>query len=663
MIHKSLLFAIVCLLSISNLRAQNDSIQQLDEIVLKAPILKQSVSILPMSVSVKSSEEKLLESPQVSLKEQLGSVPGLFVQNQYNYNQDLRISIRGFGARSSFGIRGIKLIVDGIPETTPDGQGQIDNIPVSLMRTIEVIRGPSASLYGNAAGGVIYLNTLDALKDKVELKVLSGGYGLQIQQLNVGINHSNTSGILSVNHTKSQGYRDHSSFEQYVVNAKINKSLFDNSQLVWLLNYTNSPLAQDAGGVDESRMNQGRTLANPSNVSFDSREKIAHFKTGISVSSQVLGGTLSSLAYASNRVFEGFLPFKNGGVTSFNRAYYGLANSYKKSFQALSLATGWQYDKQTDHRYRYVNELGIKGDELSNQKDTYANFGVYALGGYRMEQLNLRAGIRFDRIHMSNDVAQDDKNYQVFNPSLGASYALNSSTRIFSHYSTSFETPTLSELSTNPNNLIGFNGNLKPIEARNFELGFKGNRPHFFYEWVVFNSQTTNELLAYEIETYPGRDFYKNVGATSRKGVELAVKHQFAHWTVDYSYTFSDFKLKEQAQSDIENKMLPGIPKHHLYYAITYRKEHFPTLKFEGDYWNEMFANDRNTVKIGDQFYANFSAHYPITIKNFKINTLVGIHNIFNNRYYDNIRLNAFGGRYYEPAPQRNGYLGVQISW
>ena len=174
-------------LSIENIRAQNTSQTStitLEEVSLSASKFDTPRSVLPFSLSVINLKDVQALHQQLSLQEYLGAVPGLFSLNANNYAQDLRISIRGFGARAAFGIRGIKIIVDGIPETTPDGQGQLDNLPLGLLQNIEVLRGPSASLYGNASGGVLSLNTVDRLEgESVRFRSTLGAFGLQSYKL------------------------------------------------------------------------------------------------------------------------------------------------------------------------------------------------------------------------------------------------------------------------------------------------------------------------------------------------------------------------------------------------------------------------------------------------------------------------------------------------
>ena len=261
---------------INIVQAQNNSKTStitLDEVAIKALKLETPRSLLPYSVSVINLEGVQAMHQQLSLQEYLGAVPGLFSLNATNYAQDLRISIRGFGARAAFGIRGIKLIVDGIPETTPDGQGQLDNLPLGLLKNIEVLRGPSASLYGNASGGVLYLNTLDSLQgESARFRSTLGAFGFQSYQLSTALTSKKTTGLLYLNKTSSKGYRSFSALEQIVFNAKIKYQINPKASIQAQFNYTHSPKAQDAGGLTLEKALQNPSQARQRNIDYDTFE-------------------------------------------------------------------------------------------------------------------------------------------------------------------------------------------------------------------------------------------------------------------------------------------------------------------------------------------------------------------------------------------------------
>lgn len=631
---------------------KNDSIiqiQALDEVVLKATRLSEQSLRSPLAVSLIISSRNALLEPQLSINESLISVPGLFAQNAYNFNQDLRVSIRGFGARSAFGIRGVKLIVDGIPETTPDGQGQIDNLLVGLIDRIEVIRGPSASFYGNASGGVIYMSTLEEINEKVRLNYTTGSYGLHIAQALVSMSKNNNKALLALSHSRSDGYRDHSAFSQFQSNYKSVRTINKKNKLLWQVNYTHGPKAYDPGGLTLDQLVENPRKARVANLDYDAREALDHFKTGAQLSSQLPKATLKNHLYLAHRKFIGYLPFKTGGVSTFNRFYWGLGSSLNRSFKNSNLHLGWSHDSQVDHRKRYNNIDGAKGELQQEQDENYTNSALFINSNNTLGSWMVQTGVRADYIALSFDKSQKKQSYFSLNPNLGLHYKLSSRSGVYSRYSQSFQTPTLSELSNDPNGSLGFNSDLEPTKATNIELGFKLRTRNSRFEIALFSITSKGELVPYTMELYPGRTFYSNAGKTARKGVEVSYLKKWGDFKMEQSYSFSDFKFEST------NKYLPGIPQHNFFNKFTYELSKEVQLAFTSVYWGSLYATSSNSVKVKDQYYSHLSMS-----KSYKtVDLKWGINNLFNSDYYDNIRVNTWGGRYYEPAPKRNVYLGI----
>ena len=329
---------------------------------------------------------------QLSLQEYLVAVPGLFTQNANNYAQDLRISLRGFGARAAFGIRGIKLIVDGIPETTPDGQGQLDNLPLGLLSSVEVLRGPSASLYGNASGGVLYLNTLDQLENEtIQLQSRLGAYGFQSYQLNTSLKGEKTVALLHINRTKTDGFRQNSGFEQTLFNIKINHRLSSKSKLQLQLNYTDSPRAEDAGGITLEDTEADWSQARQRNVAYDTYESVNQFKSGLRWQ-QDWGDqwNLDTYGFYTFRDFYGKLPFENGGIIDLTRNYYGFGSRLNYIQDKHRWQIGIETAQQADQRDRYLNLNGAQGSLSFSQLESFGSFGIYILDEVRWEKVLLR---------------------------------------------------------------------------------------------------------------------------------------------------------------------------------------------------------------------------------------------------------------------------------
>jgi len=634
----------------------------LNEVILKSIKTDKSRNILPLSLSFGDLKNQQTFYQKLSLQEYLVSVPGLFTQNANNYAQDLRISLRGFGARAAFGIRGIKIIVDGIPETTPDGQGQLDNLPLGILKNFEVLRGPSASLYGNASGGVIYLNTIDSLLDNqdIQFQYRFGDFGFKSYEINTSLKGEKTVAMIHLNRTLTNGFRFNSGFEQNNLNTKVNHILSSKSTLQLQLNYTNSPRAGDAGGITLENTEIDWRQARQRNIDYDTYESVNQFKTGFRWN-QKIGGVwdFESYGFYIYRDFFGKLPFENGGIIDLSRNYYGYGTrlNFQKSNHTFEL--GIENNNQKDQRDRYQNLIGYQGDLTFSQLEKFSALGVYLLDELNLGGFLIRTNLRFDNLILGASSVIQDQVYRVLNPSIGISYKLSPNQIMYTNISTSFETPTLSELSANPSGIEGLNLNLKPSKAENYELGWKGNWSRFTLEANLFYILSSNEILPYEIEAFPGRAFYENTGETKRFGFEFFGSYKNNSWEFIASLTEASYQFS--GENIISKKYLPGVPGSQIYLQVGYFTENNWTIQLTGEHVGSFFANNSNTVQIDSFQKIRVQAAKSFRVNKMKISLSGGINNLLNVRYFDNIRLNAFGGRFYEPAPGRNAYFGINI--
>ena len=659
--------SVVCIVFFTiGVQAQNQSALAtitLSEVALQAPKTETPRNQLPFSLSVQSVDEFQKIYQQLSLQEYLVAVPGLFTQNANNYAQDLRISLRGFGARAAFGIRGIKLIVDGIPETTPDGQGQLDNLPLGLLSSVEVLRGPSASLYGNASGGVLYLNTLDQLENEtIQLQSRLGAYGFQSYQLNTSLKGEKTVALIHINRTKTDGFRQNSGFEQTLFNTKIKHRLSSKSTLQLQLNYTDSPRAEDAGGITLEDTELDWSQARQRNVAYDTYESVNQFKSGLRWQ-QDWGDqwNLDTYGFYTFRDFYGKLPFENGGIIDLTRNYFGFGSRLNYIQDKHRWQIGIETAQQADQRDRYLNLNGAQGSLSFSQLESFGSFGIYILDEVRWEKVLLRTSLRYDDLRLGADSVSKDQTYQVLNPSVGLSYEVASQHRLFADFSSSFETPALSELSANPSGAEGLNLELEPARALNYELGWKGLWAKIRMEANVFFIESTNEILPYELEAFPGRSFYRNAGATQRWGVEVFGSYQWEQWELQASMTQAQYRFTENNTS--EGNTLPGIPNSQFFLQVGYTSLQNWQFQLTGEHIGSLYADTDNAVQIEAFQKVRLQGGKTIALGDLELNLFAGINNLFDVRYFDNIRLNAFGGRYYEPAPGRNAFFGLSAAF
>jgi len=677
MTFKNYIFFFTFCYSVS-IYAQIDSIKT---IVLKPVMVKSSRIVekeikIPMSISSINYEKTQVIRQQLSLHDYIINIPGLFALNSNNFSQDLRVSIRGFGARSAFGIRGIKIIVDGIPETTPDGQGQIDNLDLGIIKNIEIIKGPASSLYGNASGGVISIYTTDSFdKNYINSGLTFGSYNFQQYQISAGYGNQKNSLIVQGTKTQTDGFRTQSGFKNYNLNLRMKHLFSENTKLIVHLNYSDSPYAGDAGGLTFEEVKEDRQQARSRNLDFMTGEQIDQFKIGISFNHKWSKSTFNNYGFYSSRNFYGLLPFEFGGIVDLNRDYFGLGSSYTLKIQGKklqnSLQFGYDLASQKDDRSRFKNLNGQQGDNTLDQIESFRSIGVYALNHLSVGKFLIRMGIRFDHnnlkaedLFLSNGDQSGNINLKALNPSLGISYQLQKQQYIYTNFSTSFETPVLSELSANPNNEGGFNASLIAQKAINYELGYKLKTKNSRLEIALFEIETSNDIVPYELEDFPGRTFYKNAGKTLRNGIEFNYKLKLAeNLNINVGYTLSIFNYTSYItpNGNFNDNQLPGIPKHMGSFAFNYTNKKGLNILLDNRYVGNLYANDSNSVKDNSYFITNLNFGYKLKSNRANITPFLGINNLFNTLYNDNIRINAFGSRYYEPAPGINIFGGVRI--
>ncbi len=652
--------------------------ETLDEIVVSATRLETSVRDLARAVSVVDEERIQAGTQQLGLDEALAQVPGLYMQNRYNFAQDLRISLRGFGARSAFGVRGVKLVVDGVPETLPDGQAQVDSIDLGSARRIEVLRGPASALYGNASGGVIAVETaLGEGKPFVTGSLAAGELGFSRVGLKAGGDAGAASFLVNLSHQEIDGYRENSRARGSLLNAKVGLPLGTaGDRLTATLNLSEQPQAQDPGGIDAAQAAAAPRSARDRNLQFDAGEALDQQRLGLSWERPRAAGTLTLRSYYTRRDFANKLPFTDGGIVEFDRDVYGLGAQYRFAEPLtgrLELVLGAEFDRQDDARRRYDNEDGSYGGLVFEQRERVTGNAAYLQAEYPLgERWTASGGLRYDRVEfdvgdrfLADGDDSGDIEFDQLSPSLGLSADFGGRI-VYASWSSSFETPTTTELA-NPDASGGFNPALEPQRADNVELGFKTGRDGLYFEFAAFAIDIEDELVPFELAQFPGRTFYVNAGRSDRRGLETALRYEHeSGFGLDASWTWSDFTYDEftdDAGNDFAGKRLPGLPEHFGYLGLRWRFERGITALLEASYSGDLYADDANTAEVGAWTVANLRVYGEATRGRWQLRPYVGLNNLFDERYFGNIRINAFGGRYYEPAPGRNVYAGISASF
>ncbi|MFL2593774.1 MAG: TonB-dependent receptor [Flavobacteriaceae bacterium] len=645
----------------TNLFAIQSDTLNLEEVVLKSALINQSNPAL--TVSEISYDEYQIKP--VNFQDAIDFSAGLWITNSENQAQDNRMAIRGFGARSAFGIRGLKIILDGVPLTTPDGQSQVDNIPFQLIENVEIMKSLSSTRYGNASGGVVIINTFSNLADKYIVEAGYGSYGYKNIKGTYSTNSEKSSTILNISQAESDGYRDHSSY--------LNKSLFfkhlrkfQNMNLKFNLLYFDSPYAFDPGGLNIESVEENRLQARDRNVLYNSQESIKQIQTGVVLDWDTKLGEVNSNVYYSNRDFVGLLPFTNGGYVELNRDFSGVEISIKDKSQNFEWMVGTSIQDQKDDRKRFENNEGEKGAITLDQIESFRSYGAFALASYNKENYSIQSGVRFDlhEISLDDNVGIDQqyveysKSLKAFSPNVGFIYNLNKKDEVYINYGKSYETPSLSELSANPNG-VGFNGDLNPMNSSGFDLGFRNKSQNLSYSITAFYINTKDEIVRYELEGFEGMNFYRNLGTSKRIGTEIEVSYNLGNSGVlNASYTQAKYEFKNQEVSGD----LPGIPKSNFALEWLYGYKDFD-LKLDLKYVNSLYADNNNEVKVPSYLLSNIALKNKFNLKGFFLEVGLHVRNLLDEKYYDNIRTNAFGNRFYEPASLRSFILSIKTTF
>jgi iron complex outermembrane receptor protein len=650
--------------------------------------VEESIGNVPMAVTVIEQDEIQRGRQQLGLDESLNRAPGVFSQNRYNFAQDLRLSIRGFGARANFGIRGLKIFADGIPATMADGQSGVDDIDLGSIERIEVVRGPSSSLYGASSGGVINLFTEQGPDiGFIETAVTIGDYDQQKYQLKTGGQSGKLNYLASASHLTYEGYRDHSEVESSQLNSKFRYDIDPESDLTVIFNLVDSPTADDAGGITSAQVDEDPKQAQPRNLSSNAGEKLNQQKVGFIYNRELSDKHAVRVRnYYLWRDFSTFLPIgthipfvANDGVVKFDRFFWGGGVQFSFTDELFGrpnkFITGVDADIQKDDRQRYLNDAGVQGTLSFDQHEKAEAYGVFARNELSIsESLLLIVGLRYDHLELSVDdhylINADqsaDVDFDEVNPMVGLMWDLNANVGIYLNYATSFETPTFTELASPARNLDvslgGFN-NVNAQQARSAEIGLRGSflDDRLYLDVAAFTMQVDDEITS--VSNIGSRSFFENAN-TDRNGFEVyAVADLAEGLALTAAYTYSDFEFDSfPTDPALEGNNLPGLPDHQLFAELEYNHSSGAYLAADVLYVDQLYANNANSITSDSSTVANLRAGASLEFGQWRINPFVGINNLFDENYIGNLRINGFGGRLFEPGPKRNVYGGITVRY
>ena len=659
--------------------AQTDTEAVLPTVEVSAPRLARELYATPAAVSTIDQDAIAQGQQRVRLDESLNRVPGVFLQNRDNFAQGQRISIRGFGARAPFGVRGITVMVDGIPYTLPDGQAQLDAIDLDSAERIEVIRGPSSVLYGNAAGGVIDITTADGRDNPgTRLRMGAGSDGYQKMALQNGGVQGDWSHHISLTALNVDGYREQSSTEKYLLNAKLRRELGSDRALTAIINLLDNPRSEDPGALNAREVAEGRDQAAPNSLALDAGQTVDQQLIGLQYEDLSAGeGELYLKGFIAQRDFEQQLPFVGSSRLGYQRDYMGASAEYHHEVTLgnlpLNYIVGVDAARQKDDRFRNdVNPQGAVGEPLADETQTATSTGVFAQGDLALsELLTLSLGTRFDRVDLDvdDDFAADgdqsgQRTFNEWSGSAGLSYRYRPQHQAYINTGTAFETPTFSEFANPAGG--GFNPSVEPQKAWNREVGLRGYIEPLAldYDVALFSVRVRDELVPYD---EGGRTFYQNAGDTNRDGVELALGWQLAdQWRLDSALTLARYEFDEFATPSerFDGNRIPGLPEQTWVNQLTWENldERFATL--ETEYVGDLVADNANQTAVDSYWLVNLRVGDGWQLsQQTRLSAYVGLRNLLDEEHYSNVRLNGTFGRFYEPAPGRSVYGGVELSF
>lgn len=683
--------------------AQGAPVDTLSEVVVSASRQAQRSFNAPASIQSVDAQTIRAAGPQVNLSESLSRVPGVVVLNRQNYAQDLQLSIRGFGARSAFGIRGVRLIVDGIPATMPDGQGQAATVSLASVGRLEVLRGPLALLYGNAAGGVVQAFSLEPPAQPMASASLSAG-SQGAQRLGLGASGQAGSASLLADWSRFQtdGYRDHSAARREQFNGIVRLRTDADTRITLVANVFDQPLSQDPLGLTRAQMQADPRQVDPSALSQDTRKTVAQNQAGLVAEHRLdADRSLSARLYAGQRaVFQTLsTPLSAqtaatapGGVVDLDRDFGGIGLQYSHGMalgeSRLSVVLGLDHDRQREQRLGFINNAGIVGALKRDELNRVQNTDLYALAVLRLPtDWTLTAGARASRVHFRSDDRYittgngDDsgaRQYQAVSPVLGVSRAIGSTVNLYANLGRGFETPTFAELAyrSTSGSLTGLNLGLQASRSRQSEVGAKWRSSDGSQraDLAFFSIGTDDEIVV--DANVGGRTTYRNAGRTQRDGAELAWFASVSPGlTARVALTWLSARFRDGfvsgtgsgAVTVAAGNRLAGTPDRLAFGELVWRPRVDGMLAglqlgLEALKVGAIPVNDANTDAAEGYTLIHLRASLPREIGAWRLVPFARIDNLTDRRHVGSVIVNEGNRRFFEPGPGRTWLAGLSLS-
>ena len=654
---------------------------------------------VPLSIHSVDRAQISRAKPTWGLDEALANVPGVFVANRYNFSQDQRISIRGFGARSAFAVRGIKILVDGIPQTLPDGQGQLTNLELGEVDHIEVLRGSSSALFGNASGGVIsiWTNPQDVEEVREDARFVAGrfdersGRTWNKWQTTTGVRIGGGSAQLTVSRLDYKGERDHSAADQRVLNSRLRLPLAGGWSLAVVTDVGDNPRADNPGSLTLAELGANRDTVPVLNRNRNAGKAVTQFQTGAT-----LRRTMANGGEAAVTIFGLTRNLKNPITTTYidlDRVDYGARASVTYPMPIGShvhrLTAGFDFQRQRDDRknFNYLNTPGdsAKADTVRSldQLEHVTEIGPFLQSALELSpRTTITAGLRYDWVKFAvqdrlvtttppppNPDDSGDRLMRAASGSFGIAVNPSNRTTVYANIGSSFETPTTTELANSASGAGGFNPALKPQHAWNYEIGARGSLgQRLGYTVAVFQADVHDALIPYELVA--PRFYYRNAGSTRHRGAEVSGAVSIVPGvSLDAVWTYADYRYRRYSFTTgtvvhtLDGRALPGIPQHWLNLILRAQPAAFrgAWAELQQSYSSGYFVSDTLNTRASPWWSTNVRAGWEGKAGRMRLAPFVGFNNTFNHLYIGSVVINAARDRFYEPAPGRNVYVGLSV--
>lgn len=657
---------------------------------------------VPMAIQIVDRQRISRARPTWGLDEALVTVPGVYVANRYNFSQDQRISIRGFGSRSAFAVRGIKVLLDGIPQTLPDGQGQLTNVELGEADQIEVMRGSSSALFGNAAGGVISIWTNPQQPERIteHARFVAGRFDRRKDrtwnkwQSTTGVRVGAGLAQFTASRLDYEGERDHSAADLRNFNARVQVPIGTRWSLAGLLDVGDDPRADNPGSLTRAELATNRDTVPPLNRNRNAGKDVTQVQAGATVRRMLSGNGGGEMAVT---VFGLTRDLKNPITTTYidvNRFDYGARVTLTRSVRLVSkpqhLTAGFDFQHQRDDRlnWSYLNTPGDSATRDSvrtlDQLERVTEIGPFLQSALELTpRTTLTAGLRYDWVKFdvndrlitaTNPDDSGDRLMRSLSGSLGVALSPSDAFTVYGSLGSSFETPTTTELANRPDTSGGFNNGLRPQTAWNYEVGARGKwGERATYSLALFQANVRGELIPYEIAA--PRFFYRNAGSSRHRGIEVGADLTLlAGISLNATWTYSDYRFRHYSFTTgagtftLDGRELPGVPKQWLHLTLFARPDGARGA------WVEVEQTYSSGYLVGDTVntsaaYARTSPWWGTTLRlgwegdvgRMRVAPFLGVNNVFNHSYVGSVVINAARDRYYEPAPGRNVYVGLSL--